>query len=118
MTNSDTCSSTSSSSSSSSSATNFNQVELLEIMAILLLPSGSEVDLEITKWKDIEIIELIHQIYEYFDFEDEDLKIGFAKIISFINNNRKEIKKRRVNLNKIDNDTLRLLIVDGMSDVN
>ena len=117
MTNSDICSSTSSSS-SNSDATEFIQAELLEIIAISLLPSGSEVALEITKWKDVEIIDLLEQFYHYFDFEDEDLKIGFAKIITFINNNRKEMKKRRVNLNKIDNDTLRLLIVDGMSDVN
>ena len=112
MTNSNnTCSSTSSSS-SSTDTTEFNQAEVLEIIAILLLPSGSEVALEIIKWKDIELIELIEQLYHYFDFEDEDLKIGFAKIITFINNNRKEMKKRRVNLNKIDDDTLRLLIVD------
>ena len=44
--------SSSSSSSSASDATEFDQAELLEIIAILLLPSGSEVDLEITKWKD------------------------------------------------------------------
>ena len=111
MTNSD---SSSSSSSSSSNPTNFNQTELLEI----ILPSGSEVDLEMTKWKDSEVLELIEQLYHYYDFDDEDLKIGFAKVITFINNNRKEIKKRRVNLNKIDNNTLRLLIADGMSDVN
>ena len=115
MTNSD---SSSSSSSSSSVATEFDQTELLEIIAILLLPSGSEVDLEMTKWKDSDVLELIEQLYQYYDFDDDDLKIGFAKIITFINNNRKEIKKRRVNLNKIDNDTLRLLIVDGLSDVN
>ena len=115
MTNSD---SSSSSSSSSSDATEFDQTELLEIIAILLLPSGSEVDLEMTKWKDSDVLELIEQLYQYYDFDDDDLKIGFAKIITFINNNRKEIKKRRVNLNKIDNDTLRLLIVDGLSDVN
>ena len=115
MTNSD---SSSSSSFSSSDATEFDQTELLEIIAILLLPSGSEVDLEMTKWKDSDVLELIDQLYQYYDFDDDDLKIGFAKIITFINNNRKEIKKRRVNLNKIDNDTLRLLIVDGLSDVN
>ena len=115
MTNSD---SSSSSSSSSSDATEFDQTELLEIIAILLLPSGSEVNLEMTKWKDSEVLELIEQLYQYYGFEDDDLKIGFAKIITFINNNRKEIKKRRVNLNKIDNNTLRLLIADGMSDVN
>src|SRR5215216_5430045 len=110
--------SSSTSSSSSSDSTEFYQTELLEIIAILLVPSGSEVDLEMTKWKDSEVLELIEQLYHYYDFDDNDLKIGFAKIITFINNNKKEIKKRRVNLNKIENNTLRLLIADGMSDVN
>ena len=49
-----------------------------------------------TKWKDSEVLELIEQLYQYYDFEDDDLKIGFAKIITFINNNRKEIKKSKV----------------------
>ena len=106
------------SSSSSSSECNFDQVDLLEIIAILLLPVGSIEDLDIVRSKDTDVIDLIEQLYEYFEFEDDDLKLGFAKIVNFINQNRKELSKRRINMNKFENDDLATLISDGLNDIN
>lgn len=116
---SDTSSDTLSSSSSSSTDSNcFNSSDLLQVLGILLLPTGSEEDLDIIEWKDSEIIDLLENIYNYFEFESSNFKSGFSKIISFINTNRKLIRKRRVNLNRIEDDKLRLLITDGLNDLS
>ena len=106
------------SSSSSSSECNFDQSDLLEIIAILLLPIGSTEDLDIVRSKDSDVIALIEELYAYFEFEDDDLKLGFAKIVNFINQNRKELSKRRINMNKFENDELATLISDGLNDIN
>ena len=106
------------SSSSSSSECNFDQADLLEVIAILLLPIGSMEDLDIVRSKDSDVIDLIEQLYEYLEFEDDDLKLGFAKIVNVINENRKELSKRRINMSKFENDDLAALISDGLNDIN
>jgi hypothetical protein len=115
---SDTSSNSSNASSSSSESDSFDASDLLQVIAILMLPNGSDEDLDIVAWKDSDIIELLEQLFDYFEFDDCNFKLGFGKIIAFINNNRKFIKKRRVNLNKIDNDKLRLLIADGLNEMS
>jgi hypothetical protein len=106
----------SSSSNASSDSDTFNQSELLDIIAILLLPKDAKVDLEITTWKDKDLIELLTLLFENYTFDDCNFKQGFGKIITFINTNRKVLeKKRRVfNLDKIEDDRLYQIISDGL----
>ena len=116
---SDASSETLSSSSCSSTESNcFSASDLLQLIGILLLPTGSEEDLDIIEWKDSDIIELLENLYEYFDFDSSNFKSGFAKIISFININRKFVKKRRVNLNRMEDEKLRLIVTDGLNDLS
>lgn len=73
---SDTSSDTLSSSSCSSTDSNcFSASDLLQIIAIFLLPTGSEDDLDIVEWKDSDIIELLENLYEYFDFDSSNFKL-------------------------------------------
>jgi hypothetical protein len=107
---------TSSSSNASSDSDTFNQSELSDIIAILLLPKDAKVDLEITKWKDKDLSELLTLLFENYTFDDCNFKQGFGKIITFINTNRKVLeKKRRVfNLDRIEDDRLYQIISDGL----
>ncbi len=114
MSDTESISTSSSSSSSESENVKFDQDDLLDIIAILLLPAGAEEELEITKQKDAELIDLLTQLYKVYEFDDCIFKYGLAKIVSFINLNRKSLGKHKVNLNKIDDDDLKGLIVDGL----
>ncbi len=107
-----------SSSSSSTDTETFSSSGLLQVIAILLLPTGSDDELDIVEWKDSDIIELLENLYEYFEFDSSNFKTGFAKIVAFVNMNRKPMKRRRLNLNKIEDDKLRLLITDGLNDLS
>ena len=104
MTNSD-CSS-----SSSSNDFDFDQADLLEVIGILLLPIGTRKEFDIVAAKDGDIIELLEQLYGYYDVDDDDVKLWFAKIVNFINNNRKDLGKRRLNM--------KTLITEGLNDIN
>lgn len=106
------------SSCSSTNSDSFSASELLQLIGILLLPTGSEEDLDITEWKDFDIISLLENTYNYFEFDSSTFKLGFGKIISFVNTNRRLIKRRRVNLGKIEDDKLRLLITDGLNELS
>jgi hypothetical protein len=104
----------SSSSTSSSSSSDFNTTDLLDIIGILLLPLESLADLDIVKFKDADITDLLEQLYEHFEFENEHVKVGFAKIVQFVNNNRKECNKRRINVKNIENEQFREIVTEGL----
>ncbi len=59
----------SSSSNASTDSDTFNRSELLDIIAILLLPKDAKVDLEITTWKDKDLIELLTLLFENYTLE-------------------------------------------------
>mgnify|MGYP001030176148 CR=1 FL=1 len=112
------CSSCSSSSASSSDSNDdFNNHDLLQIINILLLPQDTKEMMDIVKWKDSDIIDLIERLDVYFH-NNCDQELDYSLIVDFINKNRKPLKKRRVKLSKFDDDKLRENIETGLKELN
>ena len=116
-----TCSSISESCDSCSTVSSLSQQfeaeELLQIIHILFLPLGTIEDLDIIKWKDSKIVELIEKLNNFFDLNNCLIKFGYSRIIHFINKNRKVLKKRKFSFLKFDDKEFASLIKEGLKEI-
>ena len=95
MTLSDYNSDASSTSSSDSNVSgSLEQDDLLQIIQILMLPAGSLFDLDIARWKDVLVVEMITDLQSKTEIDDCYFTSATAKIITFINTNRADLRRR------------------------
>ena len=109
--NSDASSTTSNDSTESVS---LEQDDLLQIIQILMLPAGSLFDLDITRWKDVLVVEMITDLHSKTEIEGCYFASAAAKIITFINTNRVDLRKRRVNLKYFEDEELKNMIKNAL----
>ena len=95
---------------------NFDNNELLQLIQILMLPNDEMVDFDLVEYKDKDLVELFCNLYQEFCIDVDFIGDGMGKIVKWINFNRTQNGKRKFNLNKINDEKLKILIQNGIGD--
>ena len=93
----------------------FDQEDLLQVIQVLLLPTEHVFDLDISRWKDRTVVELIADLHAKMDIEDEYFASGIVKLLNFIDVNRKQVGRRRVKLRLLEDSHLKDILHDAKS---